>query len=211
MYLITVNVSVASSIVNQRKKLSHVKSFVDFDILMTRKFGLHMDYSSLNNNIVNRFTVLVLTLLVPSLLLFAGYSSFSPDYLDYGFTILTFNHFVQVGMFQVFIFTLGIQNRVELLFRGLKIFKSTKNAKSLVELQKCFIKLSDINRKQNQWIQLSLLISLLQTFLCITDNLFWLVVGLTRNDNRVLIGAYLFFAVFLSKIYSQCSNDYLIF
>lgn len=59
-----------------------------------------------------------------------------------------FNHLIQAENFQIHIFVKGIQNRLNLLHRGLQMVESNENSYSVlvVCLQRCYIELYETNR-----------------------------------------------------------------
>lgn len=128
------------------------------------------------------------TFAIPLALTISSFTSYAPAYLDYAFFALILNHIIQLGMFQVYIFVQGTQNRLELLLHALRALKKKKSVKLLVDFQECFIQLSETNRKQNHWCKSYLLISLVYTYTTIADTLYWLILGSFKEYYLVVLG-----------------------
>lgn len=103
-----------------------------------------------------------------------------PFYLMYAIQIEIANHLIHMQSFQFYIFMCGIEKRIEVISKG--------NFNNDNELMKALLEIFDVWKEFYDLFGVNLIICLIQIYVEITINTFWLGMSIIGVKNAVMIG-----------------------
>ena len=174
-YTAAAEACIASSLKNQSKKRQLTVTLSQLDEFMSRHLGQKLDYRKRHKAIELDFIILWSLEVFCSIYTTISLSRFGLLYSIYIAEIMVPNHLLHMQCFQIYIFTSAIERRLNLI-------TFCSHRRNVADVRRSLQPIFAVWKNFYECVELSLLLCMMELFLSLLINLFWL--GLTGPNNE---------------------------
>lgn len=175
LYALALLSSLHRTIKRHDEKILAMQAFNELDNLIADNFNRRLDYVSIHQHLQKLFIFLWSFSVASNCTILVIYCSYPQDFFLYGFSTCIFTHVIQVEAFQFYIFSNGVQNRLNVISDEFTSLLTSLEmvAGKLSTVTKSMISLYETNQQFNRCFKCSLILNMMQFYSSILINLYW--------------------------------------
>lgn len=191
MFTLAFGSSLYCNIICHNDKLKIFQAFIAFDDFITINQKRRLDFKTLNSNCGKAFGFIWFLSMLACTMMLGSIRNFSPQSIFYYIQYISLSHVIHLQTFQISIFVRGVQVRLNIILKRLKLLSINSNSRKLFECKQSFLLLHNVNSLMSKCFRLPLLLNFLQLYFSLLSNFYWLGMALIGRHSATVSSKYL--------------------